>query len=167
MNAASPPQPRDDFARLMQSVRRLPAQSAPLAELLGVDEAALEAAHGRARALLEAGHHTAARDALKALVAMAPERGRTVRLLGFAYQRCHQIDAAYGAFERATQLDPSDAIAALMLGECALFVLGPKTGVAQLEQALRWATDIPQVHPYVLRARQLLAMLGAPPAPTI
>ena len=160
----------NDFERLLTTLHKMPEggtqASSSLASLMGLGEAALDAAYSRAHALLAAGHHPAARDALKALVLLEPTRARTVRLLGFAYQRCHELAAAYSAFKRATELDPTDAIAALMLGECALFVLGPESGVAQLEQVLRWATPIPQVHPYVLRARQLLAMRGAPPAPT-
>ena len=90
---------------------------------------------------LERGHVQEAIDVLERTLQTYEESAGVRTLLGIAYARSHQVDAAFEQLERAVALDPEAFAPRCALGELYLRLCVVEKGRTHLAEALEYATS--------------------------
>jgi len=90
---------------------------------------------------LERGHVQEAIDVLERTLQTYEESAGVRTLLGIAYARSHQVDAAFEQLERAVALDPEAFGPRCALGELYLRLCVVEKGRTHLAEALEYATS--------------------------
>lgn len=125
-------------------------------EALGFNDQSLATIEDIALGYYRSKIYSKAKSILFLVINMDHKRSTAWRLLGACHQAEKHYDVAVQSYLYALESNPKDVVSRVYLGECLLHLNELDKGLAELNQAIEFGKDIPDMAVYVTRARSLL-----------